>query len=114
MTAETVASRYGEVLRLRPGVYHATDRSGQAYLLHRSASQRLGRLTGPQRAVVQQLAEAEHANEALRADARHRGGDRAVEELDGLLGQLRTGGWLQITVVHNDRPAYTIEPYRRP
>jgi SagB-type dehydrogenase family enzyme len=114
MTAETVASCCGEVLRLRPGVYHAVDRRGQEYLLHRSASQRLGRLSEPQRAVVRQLAEAEHTDGSLRADARRRGGDRAVEELERLLRQLRTGGWLYITVVHDGRPAYTIEPYRRP
>ncbi len=114
MTAETVASRCGEVLRLRPGVYRAVDRSGREYLLHRSASQQLGELTELQRGVLRQLAESECTGESLRAAARSRGGDRGVLELDRLLGQLRTGGWLHITVVRDDLPAYTVEPYRRP
>jgi len=82
--------------------------------LHRSASQRLGRLTELQRTVVRQLAESERVDESLRADARDHGGDRGEEELEELIRQLRTGGWLYVTVLHNDRPAYTVEPYRRP
>jgi SagB-type dehydrogenase family enzyme len=114
MMGETVASRCAEMLRLRPGVYHAADRHGQEYLLHRSASQQLGRLTDLQRTVVRQLAEAGYADGSLRADARRHAGERGVGELDQLLDRLRTGGWLYITVVHDDRPAYTIQPYRRP
>lgn len=114
MIAEAVASSCDEVLRLRPGVYRAADPSGRDYLLHRSASQRLGKLTEPQRAVVRQLAESDCSGASMRAAARCRDGDRGVRELEDLLGQLRAGGWLQITVVSDDRPAYTIEPYRRP
>ena len=54
MTAKTVIWRSGEVLRLRPGVYRALDRSGREYLLHRSASQQLGRLTELQRNILRQ------------------------------------------------------------
>jgi len=98
---------------VRPGVYRAVGRDGQEYLLHRSASQQLGWLTDLQRDVLRQLADSERSEESLRAQADDRAGDRGVAELDGLLRQLRTGGWLHITVVH-DRPAYTIEPYRPP
>ena len=98
---------------MRPGVYRAVGRDGQEYLLHRSASQQLGWLTDLQRDVLRQLADSERSEESLRAQADDRAGDRGVAELDGLLRQLRTGGWLHITVVH-DRPAYTIEPYRPP
>jgi SagB-type dehydrogenase family enzyme len=108
---ETVTSSRDEIVRLRPGVYRAADRSGQEYLLHRSASQRLGRLTEPQRGVLRQLAGSECSVGSLRAAAR---GDCGVAELDALLDQLRTGGWLYVTVVCGDRPGYTLEPYRRP
>jgi SagB-type dehydrogenase family enzyme len=108
------SSRCGEVLRLRPGVYRAVDRSGQEYLLHRSASQRLGTLTELQRGVLHQLAESDCADESMRTAARSRGGDSAVRELEELLDRLRTGGWLYITVVSDGRPGYTVEPYRRP
>ena len=102
------------MLRLRPDIYLAVDRAGREYLLHRSASQQLGKLTELQRGVLRQLAESECPGESLRADARSRGGDDGAAELDRLLHLLRTGGWLHITVVGDDRPAYTIEPYRRP
>ena len=114
MTAKTVIWRCSEVLRLRPGVYRALDRSGREYLLHRSASQQLGRLTELQRSALRQLAESECSSESLRAAAHNCGGDDSVGELEALLRRLRTGGWLHITVVRDDRPAYTIEPYRRP
>ncbi|HKE50831.1 MAG TPA: SagB family peptide dehydrogenase, partial [Actinomycetes bacterium] len=100
--------------RLRPDVYLATDRNGQEYLLHRSASQRLGRLTDLQRDVIRRLAASECSDESMRAAARSQGDDRGVAELDELLDRLRSGGWLYITVVHDGRPAYTIEPYRTP
>jgi Cyanobactin oxidase ThcOx, len=109
-----VTSCCGEVLRLRPGVYRAVDRSGQEYLLHRSASQRLGGLTGVQRSVLHQLAESGCSAESLRAAAHSQSGEGGLAELDELLDRLRTGGWLHITVVRDDRHAYTIEPYRRP
>lgn len=67
-----------------------------------------------QRGVLRQLAGSECSGESLRADARSRGGDGGAGELDQLLSLLRTGGWLYITVVGDDRLAYTIEPYRRP
>lgn len=114
VTAKTVTSRCSEVLRLRPGVYRAVDRSGREYLLHQSASQHLGRLTELQRSVVRQLAESGCPGEVLRADARRCGGERGAEEVDDLLGLLRAGGWLHITVVWGEYPAYTLEPYRRP
>src|SRR5258708_16336138 len=94
MTAKTVTCCCNEVLRLRPGVYRAVDRSGREYLLQRSASQQLGRLTELQRSVLRQLAEAECSTESLRAAARSRGGDSGVGELEGLLGRPRTGGWV--------------------
>ncbi len=112
MTAEPACC--GEVMRLRPGVYLTVDRTGQAYLLHRSASQGLGRLTELQRSVLQQLAESECSGESMRAGARSRGGVAGVAELDRLLSGLRDGGWLYITVLRDDRPAYTVEPYCRP
>src|SRR5438876_226 len=96
MTAESVTWRCSEVLRLRPGVYRAVDRSEREYLLHRSASQQLGRLTELQRSVLRQLAESECSSESLRAAARDRSGDSGVAELDGLLHRLRRGGWLHI------------------
>jgi SagB-type dehydrogenase family enzyme len=114
MTAGAATSRCREVLRLRPGVYRGADRSGQEYLLHRSASQQLGRLTEFQRGVLRQLAESDCSGEPMRAAARSSGGDRGAAELDDLLHRLRAGGWLYITVARADRNAYTIEPYRRP
>lgn len=114
MTARVVTSCYGEVFRLRPGVFLAADRSGQEYLLHRSASQQLGSLTELQRDVLRQLAESDCTSESMHTAARSRAGDRGVAELDGLLNGLRAGGWLYISVVRDNRPAYTIEPYRRP
>src|SRR5215471_8168091 len=103
-----------EVLRLRPGVSLAVDRSSRAYLLHRTASQQLGTLTESQRGALRQLAEAEWPPEVLRASARKTSGDRGVEELERLLNELRTGGWLNVTVFCDGRPAYTTEPYRSP
>jgi SagB-type dehydrogenase family enzyme len=114
MTTKTDTCDCSEVFRLRPGVFRAVDRSGREYLLHRSASQQLGRLTELQRSALRQLAESECSGESLHAAARSRGGDCGVGELDELLRRLRTGGWLYITVGRDDRPAYTIEPYRRP
>jgi SagB-type dehydrogenase family enzyme len=114
MTVKAVAPSCSEVLRLRPGVYRAVDRAGREYLLHRSASQQLGRLTDLERGVLRQLAQSACSGESMRAAARDRGGDGAVAELDGLLRRLRMGGWLHITVARNDRLAYTIEPHRRP
>jgi len=114
VAAEAVTSCCTEVLRLRPGVSLAVDRSGLAYLVHRSASQQLGALSDFQRRVLRQLAESECSGESLRAAARNGVGDGSTEELDGLVGQLREGGWLHLTVVCDDRPAYTIEPYLRP
>jgi SagB-type dehydrogenase family enzyme len=103
-----------EVLRLRPGVYRAVDRSGQEYLLHRSSSQLLGKLTETQRSILRQLAEGEHPGESLQAIPHGRNRDSDIEEPVSLLHRLRAGGWLHITVFHDDRPAYTIEPHRCP
>jgi SagB-type dehydrogenase family enzyme len=114
VTAEAVTSCCSEVLRLRSGVSLAVDRSGQAYLVHRSASQKLGALTAFQRDILRRLAESDCASDSMRAAARGGAGASGVEELDRLLFQLREGGWLHVTVVRDDRPAYTIEPYRRP
>jgi SagB-type dehydrogenase family enzyme len=114
MTIHTVTTGCHEVLRLRPGVYRAVDRNDQEYLLHRSSSQRLGRLTESQREVLRQLADCEGSGESLRAIPNGRGRDPDIEEVDSLLHRLRAGGWVHITVARDDRPAYTIEPYRRP
>jgi SagB-type dehydrogenase family enzyme len=113
MTAEAEAGGDGTLLRLRPGVYRAVDREGQEYLLHRSASQRLGTLTGAQQAALRELAEAARSVESLRATAADSGAHDAAE-IQELLDLLRAGGWLHITVVRDGRPAYAIEPYRRP
>jgi len=113
VTAEAVTA-CSEVLRLRAGVSLAVDRAGREYLLHRTASQQLGALTERQRAILRQLAEAECAVDSLRKDARTSAGESAVTELEWLLRQLRSGGWLNITVLRGDRPAYTMEPYRHP
>ncbi len=103
-----------EVLRLRPGVFLAAGRSGQEYLLHQSNSQRLGTLTRTQRDALHQLAGSKCPAESLRAMARGADGDAGVAELGSLLDQLRAGGWLHITVIGEDGPAYTIQPHRRP
>jgi SagB-type dehydrogenase family enzyme len=109
-----VTSCCHEVVRLRPGVFRAVGKSGQEYLLHRSASEQLGRLTETQAVVLRKLAESDCADEALSATARDLAGDSGVAELGSLLGQLRAGGWLRIAVLADGRPAYTIEPYGRP
>jgi SagB-type dehydrogenase family enzyme len=114
MTTDAMTAASPEVLRLRPGVFLAAGRSGQEYLLHRSASQRLGTLTRTQRDVLHRLAGSECPAESLRAMARDAGGDAGVAELGSLLDRLRTGGWLHITVIGEDGPAYTIQPHRRP
>src|SRR5258708_11323553 len=107
MTAKTVTCCCNEVLRLRPGVYRAVDRSGREYLLQRSASQQLGRLTELQRSVLRQLAEAECSTESLRAAARSRRGDSGVGELQALLGRRRTGGWRDLTASPAPPPPHT-------
>jgi SagB-type dehydrogenase family enzyme len=109
-----VTGACSEVLRLRPGVFLAADRSGREYLLHRSASQRLGTLTPTQRDVLHRLAGSQCPAEPLRAIAHDAGGDAGVAELGSLLDRLRAGGWLHITVIGEDGPAYTIQPHRRP
>jgi SagB-type dehydrogenase family enzyme len=114
MTIRTVAFGCQEVLRLRPGVYRAVDRSGQEYLLHRSSSQLLGKLTETQRSVLRQLAEGEYPRDSLQENTRGRNRDSDIDEPGSLLHQLRAGGWLHITVFDGDRPAYTIEPHRSP
>jgi SagB-type dehydrogenase family enzyme len=114
MTTDAVTAGCPEVLRLRPGVYRAVDRGGREYLLHRSASQALGRLTETQRDVLHRLAESQCSGASLRSIAHDRGGEPGVAELDALLGLLRAGGWLHITVVGARRPAYTVQPHRRP
>jgi len=114
VTAEAVTGCCTEVLRLRPGVSLAVDRSGLAYLVHRSASQQLGAVSDFQRRTLRQLAESECSGESLRAAAGNGPGGGSTEELDGLLGHLRAGGWLHVTVVCDDRPAYTIEPHLHP
>lgn len=102
-----------EILRLRPGVFRAVDGSGQEYLVARSSSQRLGKLTETQREVLYRLAEAACSAESLQVMART-GGPVGTAELGSLLHLLRAGGWLRVTVMDNDRPAYTIAPHRRP
>lgn len=114
MTIHAVISGCHELLRLRPGVYRAVDRTGQEYLLHRSASQPLGRLTEAQRSVLRKLAEREYSGEPLLAVPHDDGRGFGADERGSLLHLLRAGGWLHITVVCDDRPAYTIEPHRRP
>lgn len=108
-----VTTAYPELLRLRPGVYRGVDRSGREYLLARSASQQLGRPTEIQRDVLRRLAEKECSSQSLLAIASGDGAD-SVPEVDSLLRSLRAGGWLQITVIGDDGPAYTIRPYRQP
>jgi SagB-type dehydrogenase family enzyme len=102
------------VLRLRPGVFLAADRSGQEYLLARSSSQQFGRLTAAERDVLHRLAESGSATESLLAIARGAGGDAGVAQAGSLLHRLRAGGWLHITVTTDGHPAYTIRPHRRP
>src|SRR5229473_583786 len=114
MTTDAMTAVCPEVLRLRPGVFLAANRSGQEYLLHRSSSQRLGMLTRTQRDVLHQLAGSKCPADTLRAVAGGTGGDAGVAELGSLLDQLRTGGWLHITVIGENGPAYTIQPHRRP
>jgi SagB-type dehydrogenase family enzyme len=114
MTTDAMSAACPEVLRLRPGVFLAADRSGREYLLHRSASQQLGTLTQTQRDVLHRLAGSECPAESLRAIARDAGGDAGVAGLGSLLDRLRSGGWLHITVIGGDGPAYTIQPHRRP
>jgi SagB-type dehydrogenase family enzyme len=101
------------MLRLRPGIFCAADRGGRVYLLHRTASQQLGTLTGTQRDVLDRLAESACSSESLREIA-HGGGETAAAELASLLEGLRVGGWLQITVIGDGGPAYTVQPHRRP
>jgi len=114
MTTDAMTAVCPEVLRLRPGVFLAAGRSGQEYLLHQSNSQRLGTLTRTQRDALHQLAGSKCPAESLRAMARGADGDAGVAELGSLLDQLRAGGWLHITVIGEDGPAYTIQPHRRP
>jgi SagB-type dehydrogenase family enzyme len=114
MTTDAMTAACPEVLRLRPGVFLAAGRSGQEYLLHQSNSQRLGTLTRTQRDVLHQLAGSKCPAESLRATAHDADGDAGVVELGSLLDQLRSGGWLHVTVIGEDGPAYTIQPHRRP
>src|SRR5260370_3487674 len=114
MTADAMTAAGPGGLGLRPGVFLAADRSGQEYLLHRSSSQRLGMLTRTQRDVLHQLAGSKCPADTLRAVAGGTGGDAGVAELGSPLDQLRTGGWLHISVIGQKGPAYTIQPHRRP
>lgn len=98
-----------ELLRLRPGVFLAADDNGCGYLLARTSSQRLGTLTDAQRRLLRRLAETDCSSESLGA-----GSGAAQDEAESLVRRLRAGGWLHITVIGADRPAYTILPHRRP
>jgi SagB-type dehydrogenase family enzyme len=66
-----------------------------------------------QREVLRRLAETDCSARSLQAIAQG-GGDAGGAELRLLLHRLRTGGWLHITVIGDDGPAYTIQPHRRP
>jgi SagB-type dehydrogenase family enzyme len=112
MTSPSVTGHINETVRLRPGVFRALDAAGREYLLHRNGSELLGRLTGPQRDILHQLAESDCDTASLRTQAQTRGPD-AVAELDSLLAQLRAGGWLRVTV-GAQRSAYTLLPRRFP
>src|SRR5262245_44191482 len=113
MTSSEATDHIDEIVRLRPGVFRALDGAGREYLLHRNGSQLLGRLTGPQRDLLHQLADRDCAATSLRTAAQSRG-TAAVAELDSLLAQLRAGGWLRLTVAGARRPAYTLVPRRFP
>jgi SagB-type dehydrogenase family enzyme len=114
MTPSTVIGTISEVVRLRPGIYRAVDRGGSEYLLHRSASQPLGQLSEPQRAILQQLAATDCSVAGLRAAAYERAGAAAVAAVNDLVDRLRAGGWLHVTVFAGDHAMYTVAPYGFP
>jgi SagB-type dehydrogenase family enzyme len=101
-----------ELLRLRSGVFLAADGNGCDYLLARTSSYRLGTLTDAQRGLLRRLAENECSSVSLGAIAGS-GVNSDATEAESLVRRLRAGGWLNITVMGADGPAYTILPHRR-
>src|SRR5215468_8297994 len=103
-----------ELLALRPRVYSATRPNGDFYLATQRHAESLGRPSAGVHAVLRCLADREHTHDELVAIAEEQDGDLGVEGVALLLGQLRAGGWLKITVTYQGRALHTLEPLRPP
>ena len=103
-----------ELLALRPRVYSATRPNGDFYLATQRHAESLGRPSAGAHTVLRCLADREHTHDELVAVAEEQDGDLGVEGVARLLGQLRAGGWLKITVTYQGRALHTLEPLRPP
>jgi SagB-type dehydrogenase family enzyme len=109
MTALTTAST--EELGLRSGVFSTVDADGELRLLLYNSGESFGQASPWKHAVLRRLAEGRCPAAELAGLARVHG----VPDTDvaALLDRLRHGGWLTTSVLHRDRPLYTIRWLRR-
>jgi SagB-type dehydrogenase family enzyme len=103
-----------ELFALRPRVYSATRPNGDLYLATQRYAESLGRVSAGVHAVLRCLADREHTHDELVAIAAEQDGDLGTDGVARLLGQLRAGGWLKITVTYQGRALHTLEPLRPP
>lgn len=109
MTTPTLTATR-ELLALRQGVYCVTDATGDVRLMAWPHAESFGVLDEGQRAVLRRLAAEPVSAEDLRALDRGSEGDGVAR----LLGRMRAGGWLAVTVTNAGRRLYTLEPLRPP
>jgi SagB-type dehydrogenase family enzyme len=103
-----------ELFALRKGVFSATRPNGDLYLATDRYAESLGRLGAGAHTVLRCLADRAHTQDELVAVAEERDGELGARSVAGLLGQLRAGGWLTITVAYQGRALYTLESLRPP
>lgn len=93
-----------ELLWLRPSVYTAT-RDGIQYLLTARGARSVGPATDGLRGLLARLAAGPATTDELRA--------AAGAPVDEVLARWRAEGWLRMTVRHDGRQLYTVQPYRQ-
>lgn len=91
-----------ELVALRPGVYRVAMPDGRSRLVAGAQAEQLGERCAAQDAVLSRL-----TGEPVDPDEL-----RTVDE--DLVDRLGAGGWLATTVLHRDRPLYTLVPMGRP
>src|SRR5262249_1254299 len=94
--------------------YSATMPNGDLSLATQRSAESLGPLSTGAHTVLRCLADREHAHDELVAVAEEQDGGLGAEGVARLLGQLRAGGGLKITVASQGRALYTLEPLRSP
>jgi antitoxin (DNA-binding transcriptional repressor) of toxin-antitoxin stability system len=84
------------------------------YVQKERYSESLDRVSAGVHTLLWCLADREHTYDELVAIAEEQDGDLGAEGVARLLGQLRAGGWLKITVTYQGRPLYTLDPLQPP